>query len=84
MKRYPIGVTNECLITEAALDDLKDWVSRYVRSFSSSAPIIQQALALKEKHSLRVCSEILKIGKKIDMSRNNFRFPDPLRENSAL
>ena len=67
---------NEYLLTESTLSDLKEWFSRYVQSFYSSDPIIQQALDLKEKHSLRVCNEILNIGKELDLSRNNLRLAE--------
>ena len=67
---------NEYLLTESALSDLKEWFSRYIQSFYSSDPIIQQALELKEKHSLRVCNEILNIGKELDLSRNNLRLAE--------
>jgi putative nucleotidyltransferase with HDIG domain len=69
---------NEYLLTESALNDLREWFSRYVQSFYSSDPIIQQALELKEKHSLRVCNEILNIGKELDLSRNNLRLAEAM------
>jgi putative nucleotidyltransferase with HDIG domain len=69
---------NEYLLTESALNDLKEWFSRYVQSFYSSDPIIQQALELKEKHSLRVCNEILNIGKELDLSHNNLRLAEAM------
>lgn len=67
---------NEYLITESDLNDLREWFSLYVQSFYSSDPVIQQALELKEKHSLRVCNEILNIGKELDLSRNNLRLAE--------
>ena len=69
---------NEYLLTESALSDLKEWFSRYIQSFYSSDPIIQQALELKEKHSLRVCNEILNIGKELDLSHNNLRLAEAM------
>ncbi len=71
---------NEYLIAESALKDLKEWFSRYVQSFYSVDPIVQEALLLKEKHSLRVCNEILDIGKQLDLSHNYLR----LAEGMAL
>ncbi|WP_158302920.1 HD domain-containing protein [Syntrophus aciditrophicus] len=58
------------------MKNLKDWFYRYVRSFYSSDSIIQQAILLKEKHSLRVCNEILNIGKKLDLSHNALRLAE--------
>ena len=69
---------NEYLLTESALNDLREWFSGYVQSFYSSDPIIQQALELKEKHSLRVCNEILNIGKELDLSHNNLRLAEAM------
>jgi putative nucleotidyltransferase with HDIG domain len=69
---------NEYLLTESALNDLREWFSRYVQSFYSPDPIIQQALELKAKHSLRVCKEILNIGKELDLSHNNLRLAEAM------
>ena len=60
-------------VSESDLNNLKKWFSLYVQSFYSTDAIIQQALVLKEKHSLRVCNEILAIGRKLDMSDANLR-----------
>jgi len=69
---------NQYPFAESDLDHLKQWFSCYVRSFYSSDPIIQQALVLKEKHSFRVCQEILNIGKQLDMSDNNLRLAEAM------
>jgi putative nucleotidyltransferase with HDIG domain len=61
-----------------SLSKLKSRFSQYVHSFFSSDPIIQQAIELKENHSLRVCSEILNIGKKLDLSDNDLRIAEAM------
>jgi putative nucleotidyltransferase with HDIG domain len=67
---------NQYQVTESNLYNLRNWFSQYVKNFCSSDPIIQQALVLKEKHSLMVCNEILNIGKKLDLSDNNLRIAE--------
>lgn len=69
---------NEYLIAESDLKDLKEWFSRYVQSFYSADPIVQEALLLKGKHSLRVCNEILDIGKQLELSHNNLRLAEAM------
>ena len=60
-------------LSETELNHLKDWFSHYARSFYGPDPVIQQAMELKEKHSLRVCDEILRIGRQLGMSQNALR-----------
>ena len=66
------------LLTEFDLNNLKHCFSRYVRLFYSSDPVIQRAIVLKEDHSLRVCKEILNIGRKLDLSHNNLRLAEAM------
>ena len=68
--------SNDFPVAESDLANLKQWFSRYVQSFYSSDPSIQKVLVLKEKHSLRVCNEILNIGKKLDLSNNSLRIAE--------
>jgi len=67
---------NQYKVTESDLNNLKQWFSRYVQSFYSPDPVIQQNIVLKEKHSLRVCDEIMNIGKQLDLSQNNLRLAE--------
>ena len=69
--------TPYCL-TETDLNHLKKWFSHYVRSFYCSDPVTQQAIELKEKHSLRVCREILNLGRQLGMSQNGLRIAEAM------
>jgi hypothetical protein len=69
---------NHYLLTESDLNNLKKWFSQYVQSFYSSDPLIQQAMVLKEDHSLRVCIEILNIGKKLGLSNDALRIAETM------
>jgi len=69
---------NQYQITESDLNNLRQWFSRYVHSFYSSDPIVQQALVLKENHSLRVCDEIINIGKHLDLSHNSLMLAETM------
>jgi putative nucleotidyltransferase with HDIG domain len=67
---------NQYKVTESDLNNLKQWFFRYVQSFYSPDPVVQQNIVLKEKHSLRVCDEIMNIGKQLDLSQNNLRLAE--------
>ncbi|PKN96532.1 MAG: HD family phosphohydrolase [Chloroflexi bacterium HGW-Chloroflexi-5] len=69
--------TSYCL-TETDLNHLKKWFSHYVRSFYCADPVTQQAIELKEKHSLRVCREILNLGRQLGMSQNGLRIAEAM------
>ena len=73
-----VACSNEYQLTESDLDNLKQWFYRYVQSFYSSDPIVQKVLVLKEKHSLRVCNEMLDIGKKLDLSNASLRLAETM------
>lgn len=63
-------------VTESDLNNLKQWFSGYVKSFCSPDPFIHQAIVLKEKHSLRVCNEILNIGRQLNLSQDRLRLAE--------
>jgi len=52
-------------ISREKLTELKDWFTNYVRTFQYNEPEIQQNIDLKEGHTMRVCKEILYIGKQL-------------------
>jgi len=67
---------NSYLVTEDNLKNLRQWFTGYVQSFDSGDPIISQAVTLKKDHSLRVCDEILTIGRRLDLSPENLRLAE--------
>jgi len=69
---------NQYQVTESHLENLKQWFADYVKSFYSTDPVVQQTIQLKEKHSLRVCNEILNIGKKLILSGNDLRIAETM------
>jgi hypothetical protein len=71
-----MALQNQYQVKEFDLHNLKQWFHRYVQSFYSSDPDIQQAIVFKEKHSLMVCEEIMNIGRQIELSHNNLRLAE--------
>jgi len=63
-------------VTENNLRDLTHWFTCYVQLFGSNDPVIQQAVKLKEDHSLRVCSEILNIGRRLNLNTHDLRLAE--------
>ncbi|HID19998.1 MAG TPA: HD domain-containing protein [Methanophagales archaeon] len=46
------------------------WFRNYVKSFYTEDPKAQQNIRLKEEHTLRVCNEILRLGKALNLNKN--------------
>ena len=65
-------------LSESDLNNLRTWFSRYVHSFYSQDAAVQRGLLLKEKHSLKVCDEILDIGRKLHLSDKNLRLAETM------
>jgi hypothetical protein len=65
-------------LTQNDLNHLKKWFSDYVRSFYCADPVTQQAIVLKEEHSLKVCREILNVGGGLGMSQNGLRIAEAM------
>lgn len=63
-------------ISKERLTELKDWFIKYVHTFKSKEPKIQHILDLKEKHTMRVCNEILNIGKQLSLNNNELRLAE--------
>ncbi len=57
-------------ITKKDVDDLKKWFYNYVHTFKTGDENQQGNIALKEEHTLRVCKEILDIGKQLGLDEN--------------
>jgi len=59
------------MIDQQTLSRLKTWFSEYVGTFKTGDSDYQQNITLKEEHSLRVCAEILDIGKSLGLSEKD-------------
>jgi putative nucleotidyltransferase with HDIG domain len=75
-KETIMDLQKEHQVTQSDLNNLKQWFSGYVHSFYCTDPIIQEALLLKEEHSLSVCEEILNIGRGLNMTPDNLRLAE--------
>ncbi|NQE53359.1 hypothetical protein C5S29_07180 [ANME-1 cluster archaeon GoMg3.2] len=54
------------------------WFRNYVKSFYTEDPKTQQNIRLKEEHTLRVCKEILQLGKALNLNRNALRLAETI------
>ncbi len=59
------------VIDQQTLLRLKDWFAEYVRTFKAGDFDYQQNINLKEEHTARVCSEIIDVGKSLDLSQTD-------------
>ncbi len=57
-------------------DFFHSWFRNYVESFYTEDPKIQQNIRLKEEHTLRVCTEILRLGKALKLNGNALRLAE--------
>ena len=57
-------------INKKNVDYLKIWFSNYVQTFKTGNENQQRNIALKEEHTLRVCKEILNLGKQLGLNEN--------------
>jgi len=63
-------------MSEESLTDLKNWFANYVDTFQYSEPEKQQNIDLKKDHTLRVCQEILTIGKQLGLKDDQLRLAE--------
>ncbi|NOQ45842.1 MAG: HD domain-containing protein [Desulfobulbaceae bacterium] len=54
------------------------WFRNYVASFYTEDPELQQNIRLKEEHTLRVCNEILRLGKALNLTRTALRLAETI------
>ncbi len=57
------------MIDQQTLLRLRNWFAEYAKTFKVGDFDYQQNINLKEKHSLRVCSEIIDVGKSLGLSQ---------------
>jgi putative nucleotidyltransferase with HDIG domain len=55
---------------------LKTWFSDYVQTFKYDDPALQQNIDLKEKHTKRVCREILTIGRQLGLNEEELNMAE--------
>ncbi len=63
-------------LSREILNELQCWFPQYVQSFCLSDPALRQLIKLKEDHTLRVCKQILDIGRKLALSENDLRIAE--------
>lgn len=63
-------------IDKKILTGLKNWFSIYVQPFKHGDKNLQENIALKEKHTLQVCKEILNIGEQLGLNENELRLSE--------
>ena len=60
------------------IEEYRDWFDTYVRSFRSEDQEFQQNIEMKEKHTLRVCDEILALGEELGLHTEDLRLAEVL------
>jgi len=65
-------------ITEENIKDFKIWFIKYVSSFETSDIFIQQSFKKRTDHSLEVCEEILNIGSRISLNKEELMLAEAI------
>ena len=63
-------------ISEKSLIAIKDWFSEYVETFKQGEKNIQENIRLKEDHTMRVCKEILTVGRQLGLDDDEMRLAE--------
>lgn len=63
-------------VSNESLAEIKNWFTDYVSSFKNGEPEIQENIKLKEDHTIRVCKEILNIGKQLGLNDDELRLAE--------
>lgn len=63
-------------MNKAQVQKFKAWFCEYVSGFYGNDPNQNQIYELKERHTLRVCENILKIGESIPLSKNDLKIAE--------
>ena len=63
-------------IDKKIVKSLKAWFFNYVQSFKHDDKNFQENIALKEKHTMKVCKEILNIGKQLELNDDELRLSE--------
>ncbi len=63
-------------INSRHVEDIKKWFSLYVKNFKQSDNELTENAILKENHTIRVCSEILRIGSALDLNTDELHLAE--------
>ena len=63
---------------------IKKWFRGYVKVFKSGDPHLLTNITLKERHTTRVCEEILGIGERLGLSDDELRIAELIEASVAL
>jgi putative nucleotidyltransferase with HDIG domain len=66
------------MIIQENVDTFKKWFTAYVHSFKTQNVDWEGNIALKEVHTLRVCQEILHIGRALGLSASDLRLAETI------
>lgn len=56
-----------CPLDQCVLDELKAWFADYVGTFACDDPELARNISLKREHTLRVCEEIVSVGRELGL-----------------
>lgn len=60
------------------LEELKDWFFGYIKSFYNDDPYINANLARKERHTKRICEEMLNLAKGLNLNPEKTRLAEAI------
>ena len=63
-------------ISKKNVQYLKNWFSNYVQKFKHGDKKFQENIILKEKHTMKVCKEILNIGEQLELNVDELRMSE--------
>ena len=61
---------------QVQLKVLQDWFNGYVRGYYSDDPELQAGVRLKEEHTLRVCRQIVRIGRSLQLTAEDLHLAE--------
>lgn len=58
------------------INDLKQWFVTYVKQFNSNDKNVQENIVLKKNHTIRVCNNIIELGKSLSLNEYNMQLTE--------
>jgi hypothetical protein len=77
-RKSTLSKEREDMIDQHILSKLKQWFAEYAAIFKGGDVDRQLNINLKEEHSLRVCSEIIDVGKSLGLSRDELSLAEAM------